>query len=944
MAADVARSTDGAPLSIVIGRGGDEGAAVRQVLAAWARSELIRPCYWVAPQGSGEGRVDAWRIDGEGVAEVAIPDHLGGTVWSSCRIALVQPVHHELEDDGELVPFAQSYAAFLCSRVLMHLDTVKVNLIVPTSAAREAPGSVLFDGWDQTVVVAPFGLRSPHHTNTLIDDVADLHRHTALSVASAIGLWAGVDHPPARALGAESADGAANPRLMRTFVRALFGGYVARELAEVVLVPQGGRWRAPDPEGRTHVLATDPAYVVDELVRQAGRIDRGVFTYQSTPALVVPPVTKAGWSAVVAAFKEFVGVLVRRVRDLPARWVASAEKRMTTQLFGADGAYEFEFGLEEVGERTALVVDLREQLARGPRLTTSLEGRRRTAERTLAVLGAREVPPVACPQAWSELRQLCLSTIDGGPLPDWFEPPMAGAAREVVTEPARLVPDPEGGPWVLADEVCDAADALEERRGTSVAPCDPLRAHELRGALASAVPPVSPVPEGAVIEIETEAVETEAEIGAEAEIETEAVETDPVGAAVADLDRWIEPREGSMLWRLGEAIESQLGRASRDHEAAMAAMADGFDLDDAGVERTRKRLLIIALVALAATAALVALGSRSLGLVVGLTSAVVLVALVVLSSFLWYSRARSRAERRYAQALADRINTLNLLVHAAREVSRLSTLYRAYVEWAEIIGWTAHHPWEPADDEVDHAAWAGGGGEGPAGLVVGHSTITGERLVALQARAGRAVQRAGWLGARHHDATDVAMARKARLDGIEIDVLDPDADARATIDGTRHFLLEELRERRPQHVAHAEALLQLDALCAGLPPDELFELVACDGEPPEGVRSYLTSVITDPEDAKPFVAELLVSDAAVRGVAEGLERFTWAPFGGAGEGVRPAGRTGRGAYLAQSVRIDMTRALVPEDLWLFSGQAGSDGGVVRPGDPPPEVWSDEGRW
>ncbi|MEJ5256385.1 MAG: hypothetical protein WHS89_13650, partial [Acidimicrobiales bacterium] len=649
--------------------------------------------------------------------------------------------------------------------------------------------------------------------------------------------------------------------------------------------------------------------------------------------------------------------LLRRIWDVPGRIRRAAEERITDLLFGPEGGHEFGFGVEAVRDRSEAVI----ALVRDEPDDGSVFGLARLAERELALLTSEQRPVAPRPKAWAELRQLVLSLIDAGAFPEGLDAPVLGSAREVIVEPARVVPDSEAPRFSVPDDVVAEHPTLRRYKGMVLAPCDPLqtawldrdldalraqldgevrelaafverkRAEAAQLRFHGAASPDAGQPDPAVEE-QAASIEREADT-AEQQLGRAQARRDRIVEVLDELRAWAEPRLGTLLWRVGETIGGHLDRATIDHREAIEQLAGPVELDIATVERARRRVLgsvgdWFALVVVGSVLAQVRWDLWFAPVV----AAVVFVAAVVLS-FVRYSRLRSAVEWRFAEGLARQRNALNRLLHVAGEVARLAMIYRLYVDWAEILGYQAHHPWVPPPDDAAPPAPPTPSVEPPASVVIGAGAIDGELLGGLVARVARRVQHEGWLAEEHQQQRRFSMERLAWRLGASADDLDPDRDGLAG--EARSFLLAHLREHAPQQHRYEVKIGEIGRFCAHLRPDEVLREVSVPGREPERVpvSEFLAAIGPDPDDKVPgFLVDLLASEARLRGLHDRVDVWFWAPEGvGEGSAVvhRPAITTRSGQYVLQAVRIDLSPPMEPESLWLFS-TAGHGSASDRP--------------
>lgn len=930
------------PLAIVVGPAGDDGEAICETLGAWAQAELLRDFYWVTPQEFPQGVVDARRLDASGVTPTTLPEDLGSIAWDRCRFMAVQLLAPSRPGDESVAAFAADYARFLERQVLpMGTPTMKINLLVPTSDLPEASVSrdLLILGWDQTVVASPEERASTEHPNVLVLDDHNLTGHAAMAIAAAAGLWIGMSETPFDGLVQESGSGDADPRVMRSFVRAVRGGEVTSAIAEVALTPKDGRWRVPHAE-KPVAAAADATMLIEDAVRELGRIDEGALEYGPPPPMLTPQKTKVGWAVIWADFKEFWVLQLRRIGDIPARLKAAAEDRISKKLFGEDGAQEFGFGVEDVQDKAAQLVELRDESGEAGLIL----GQARVAERALALLGSTQRPEASRAQAWADLRQLCLGMVDAGSLPAEMPVPMVGSTRQVIVEPAKLVPNSEEPRFAVPGDIIVGDERLAVYRGLELPPCDPLltarldrdldqvrndfavRADEEASAAIAQEQALESLRGQAAAAGEGAAGWAPAISSAESELtlarDRQAklqIWVDRLTEVEQQLTDWAQPRLGTLMWRVGETVGRHLDNASIDQAQALADIGEPVELDITAIDRARRSLarsLIFWLLACVVGSVLaVVLAAIAWAPFVGLTLLLVL----GFGSFARYSRIKSECEWKFAQATARQINALNRLAHAAREVSRLATLYRLYVEWSEILGYQAHAPWTPDEEATSRPPVPTiETGAHPPALLVGSSEVADENVSLLGGQAARDIQREGWLTESYQGNRDFSMERLARQEGRDVGDLDPDRDAQSDPTGARPYLLDDLRAHRPQRAAFREAFDGIAQFCSTLSPDSLFTEVTLDGGEQEAIAAFLEELVPSDDASVPgFLIGLLNAEARISQLYDQVHPYIWAPPG-IGDPLKvvhqPVPTTRSGQYLLQAVRVDIGPKLDADQL------------------------------
>jgi hypothetical protein len=262
--------------------------------------------------------------------------------------------------------------------------------------------------------------------------------------------------------------------------------------------------------------------------------------------------------------------------------------RFNTQLFGVAAGWLVRSGRRAVehaatgvlvGHDGAAVVRLEprtpNQIVRQAK--ARLEVQSSQLQNQILVQDASAVPSPT-PTTWPTLRQSCFSFADGSTPPSGVHSPEMAGVRELLP-PANVAPDP--------------ADTFVTSTGRLLRPCDVVSARRYRTELAAKVAEARSVATGTQVDpssasrshdesccsrhAEAMAAGTDGEVG-EAISHAEGCDgtVAPAPPPSADellaleleaLDRWIERREGSVLWQLTEDVTDRAAR-SRSHAGA----------------------------------------------------------------------------------------------------------------------------------------------------------------------------------------------------------------------------------------------------------------------------------------------------------------------------------------------------------------------------------------
>ncbi len=924
---------------------GGVSESVLEILGEWARAELISECFWV-PVGSPEAtELSAKRIGPGGIEDVLLPLAIGQTAWETVRYVVLQPVSPEISPDLDQVNFAVKWSDFFRTTVLPAITTlVKINLVIPSFGISELTQDCLIPTWDLTIMASPEERESPDHAN-IFRNVA-LAEHAAMAAASVGGVWIGARNSAVERYIGESSSGEARPRLLRTYVRAVLGGDPGSEIATRALAPSNGTWRVPQ-SSENFAICPDPDALIGRVVADLGLLDGGALVYPPAPNDVAPIKGKVGLKAIWREFVEFFGWLTMKIKRIPGRVRENIERRITEKVWGAQGAYTFEFGVVPEREEVVKLVELRPQ--KMPRRGKDL---RSFAASVLTRLGSEAQLDPPRPALWDGLRMLVFGFVDGGPLPDSFQR-LNTAPRQLILDPNFISPDISAGGFVVPAS-CAANDSnLAEWAGTSLHPTDPIAASLFRSDLMMSVSATSSTPtDGSGIE-QNSSGEAADPVGEETQPEIEGTGDSTTSTATlvappqttvlpaaqvndlsTEFEDWVDGRKGSLTWRVADRVASETNAASSDLHNALSMLDPDINVDIAEIDRARRRFLRMTLLWFVLGIALGVLGvvvfANLFAPMLGLTLFLVL----TLNSFFRFTRKKSEVEFAFECLVAMQRNAMARIEHAARELARISSLYDLTVDWCEIIGIHVHAPWLVDADTNSDMADATQVHTRPASLIIGTSLPDEVKVTALGNIERRSLQGVSWLQAEFNAATERLISQMAAREGLAVDSIDPDNDCWANPIGSRTFLLEQLRSGDPQREAYRVALSGIRDRCAERNPSEIFSEVSFgdDGERTAGIQDFLTAL--EPSnylEVPGFIADLLTDPARVAlHHEEPIPHVVLPPgVGGHGHAAEKAAHITRdGRYLVQSVRVDVGKHLAPTDYQMFAQVTSADSGVI----------------
>jgi S1-C subfamily serine protease len=784
-------------MRVVIAPESEVSDAVRECLVSWSRVGLLGPfCLWLVPLGGDPAAVpdSVERIKAGEARPGSLGEALQGTPSDQVHLIGFYASGPLQGFDTGFAPRVEHCIA-IANEVLAYEKGHPIEstvIVVPERIGQRVPLEVFCGTWN--LYVAPEDRAAPPEANQLPNSDGLLPRHAAHALATIADLWSNASVQPTGALAAVAGREAfaIDPpavRVVRCFSRVIDLGYVPDHVAAGVF-KAGGAWPNPDPNRFDR--ASDPTRVIAAATRELVAIHGEIIGLTQFQPLELPPEKRPPlWEAL----RELIRLIEARIRRLPSDLADATLGKAHDHLAGMIDRY------------------------RGPEAAKTLRWRERPAEeRKLVDLTAELGRPLYTPDGptaavWGDLRQLALGLIDGAPLPERMDPEayVQAGKRMLVTSPEAIGPDPE-----VPLPVADVGRA-----------CDPLNLD----------PRFAP---------EEETTESEDdELAAERE------------ARQRILEEWSARLRPTLLWSVGTEIATALEvarEAAAELEAeAVAAFEDAGggdegeeedgeptvrDESDAAKQKARgsaskarwrglrNRLLIYTSFAVLASALawskldlLPAVGAQ-LAVLAAWTAALLNTAL----GFVVKERAIIRGE------VVAQLEIVNRATHRALRAGdqpRLERRYGEFLDWAEVIGWMAHHPWvgEPIGRVEVQAPVRQS--TLPSAFRVGAGLVSAEILERLCGQARASVFDTGWLTDQYRVSLEDLQRRLglSRSYSGEEGSVDPDADVLEDPDSPRRQLRDAIRRGDGRHLKDNEMTegvlrfidqLPLDGTAAGV--------------------------------------------------------------------------------------------------------------------------------
>lgn len=756
-------------MRIIIAPQTETSEAVLERLVSWSASGLVEPfSWWWAGVPDGSSELEVQRLaDGE-VEPQSLSDALGDDAHpDDIALIAVYPAAR-----GESIDMA------FVDQVDDRLETAKPVLmpgsarpmmpamvVIPGAVAQTVPGGLFRSRWAANLYVAPEDRDDPQAPNRLPDHDEDFPGHAAHAVATLADLWTWPLLPGETVLSKLSPQQATAQRapvtVVRCFTRGVDYGHLPGHLAANLFQPAGA-W--PNPDLKRFDRVRDSVALTTYLVTRFMEKHQEALGLSKFVPFTVPPPRQL---TLLQGLRELFTQIGKFLRNAPVEIVVETVNGIHNRFAGA---------VERLSKQDEWRIKRRGGI--GP-----IDGMRELRERMDRPFQVADGPVEA---AWTELRTMSFGLIDGADLPedvdrDTFQ---KGEKRLVVTDANRIVPDPVRRP-PESPAVPDPPRA-----------CDPLNLDPRFEVLAA-----------------TLAAEKSAAKGSATEEER----------APIDREEWSEGLTATVLWQVGAAIATAIEkavaqgapldeeRAAKEREAAAEAAKNAEK-----AARTERRVAIAVFVIVTLLVVVAWYFSWTELAIVALVAATIgSLALWIFVMGLLAKWLIGRRERAWLERLRREVNALNAAYLRAQrwgDKYRLQRRYEEYLDWAEIVGWMAHHPWigEPlkrvnVQSSVDQATL-------PAAFSIAIAR-TREQLDRVTSRARVKVFNKSWLNGLY-TTVDAKIGKEHNLAiGAEETVPLPSAAADTDDDelSVRRRLLAAIRDgegRRLQSSAMAKDLLK----------------------------------------------------------------------------------------------------------------------------------------
>lgn len=683
---------------------------VRAALERLSAAGLLDPYTWVDSGG-------CWRVE-HGKADART---LGAAIGRDAQEAFVVGLAAAADDepvDGGFYAYVQS--CFDSLQRVQGAEPVPPPVIVSSRATTISEPPVQYR-WGRQVIPFPGDFASP---DSGMEEVSPDRAPYWLAhfVGCATGIWRTAAEPQPFVLAAPPGDERADGfQLARCFSRTIDLGWMPAYVAAGATRSREGGWPNPNES----VYENDPGSIREN---QLAAITGKLVSLHATKLSVyrMPPVTLEQRKV---SLREGLSIVWDRVtadiRHFPSRWLDVRK-----------GAIHDWIAVRAESVRPGSGVYIRRwgELDAPP-----------------AAEHVEEVTPLgvddgAVGEAWRDLFDLCVGLVDGSELPHELVTLVPKRAKKpLVTDPHRLVPDPEDRPPVhgRVARVCDPRVVGELVLG---------EVRRLKGQAAELrrqePEPADAPPEGDV------------EDGGARLWLDDTVTAEELEARADALRDWLETQKATPVWHIGSHIHEEILRLDTD----TSNVADTEDrkasemiVNAVRSERRRRgyrwlRLLILAV--------LIGLGLAGIVPLVLVLAVVLLLALFGL--FRLFRRGVRAVWRAFVFPTGATAAAIDAAVirawqpEAAEDRRRLERRYQEFLDWAQVIGYFLHRPWRvgkppAAEARIGLDELAGDVPNACAIAFPSDSAAVADRLVR---RARQRVFRAGWLSEHAREAIE----------------------------------------------------------------------------------------------------------------------------------------------------------------------------------------------
>lgn len=991
-------------LTVFVATASPEGVAVRELIASWTRSGILRPSIWVTPSDvdqslAGPPRVQALIIGEHSDTTVDLFQAIGREKLNLIRVTVAHLVVDAAATEPEVASIGQMVANAINATLPRRKDgdalesgtrLQRTNALIPVSGIVGITESLLIAGWDVNAVVSPEDRPDLDRANVYVRRPENFSGHAAAALAAMGGIIVGIPSGAIDDLQTDSTTSERDVVITRFTVRAVIGDDVFHDLAKLTLEPHSFGPDGPAGALRDVRLASRPADVADA----------GAFHILNTPEWASTPRppsirpssrSRGFWRSLLRAIKFNLGMFGVVLGWFLSKLRTSAEQTATEMIVGEDSSISV-----TIGAAPAATIYVEAE--------SRLEANEASLKHQIEIESQHVEHPK--PSAWSTLRRITLGLADGGKLPHNYPEPIVMGTREVIPL-LRSVPNPadrwtgkdgtDFGPTDVAAERAFedslkskaaelAAEKKENATASETVKTELKVARELivnETAAAKAIadrnrsansskkadntagkdsetkPPGENDNSDPVAKTASIAAEREEELAAlDIQLKTLEFERERIDSVIRQhtsetgrFESWRTTQSSvmrSVIVGLVDRIEG-LRSSHGDNDNALEGRPPRKQL-----ERAQKALRVIWTII-----SLLFLGTSAVMWLAfflpndyeltdalrgwGIATGIAFVILVVANHSFY--KAVQHYEWQVAQRLASQQNAADTAIHARREAHRVEILHQGTQDWAEILGSIAHQPWRAADEDVKILSREVIDAL-PASMGVAELSATREIPHHSRVAAARVAYHQGWLS----DTFATIYEDFERIEpGSDGGYLSIENDTISSLFSPRARFIEFLTTPESRMNATMTAINRLHTAVeerhVTLPARNVTRMGQYSDNVSIGEDDFFSAAASDAI----FFAKDIFSPKGLQARAHYVETsLAWLP-GAVARSVKGNNLQASESTGANAVRVDLSKRLRPGDLSLFGAGilANTDTvelALLKEEEPSPDARFDRDAW
>lgn len=745
-------------LTIVVANPDDDIVKnVRDIMKDWALVGLLKPFLWCMGHAD-ENHFGEWNDSAHGDLNASdtedanardslvidVNEILTQELYRPMRVVVFLPLRPETSEPSKAKVWsaADTLRRVVCQAIADRSKVHSLGLLIPATRVTGIQPDSLSPDWDVHLVAADEDRITSEHAAKFVTHPKEHADHAAAILATAAGLWQGMEFAP---FDGDGGSPIVHVRLIRSFIRVFCSQDLTRTITSELLARI-----SDDAWLRATLTLTRAQNPFDIVARAADEYLTGPgasLTYRPYHSLPSKPLRRIDVRDVFTALRVSMRGRIDSYPDEVADHVAAEEGAREIQRFIQNETY---------GPNSAVQVTAssQEPMLSYDEMSKIRDGTISFAETLLKRIG-EDPRSTAFGAVWADLRALSFGLVDGGPLPRGCTEPRSGINRAVVS-PHAICPNPREEPFRLdhAPEQSGQTDQPAVRRSIEeIRPWDVAGAKLARTALAG----------------HTMAT-------------TDKKPQEVVACLTNEFERWLEKRRRTLLWNIGDRINQGVTEAEEELLQALEILRkDSSEPDNTAVAdpaRSRRRwlpLTILGISGIGASGTMATFGSPA-----WISAAIVVLALTGLTGGVLLSGHRGLKQQfQRANHGSERVELLDAcrkVGYAASEFIRLLAAYEQYTDWAKIIGTVLYHS---APEEQGRAVNPVSPRrlETPKAMQLAWGEIDEDRRELLAADVAKTSMNEGWIGRLYADIAHNQMELLKRRQFLSVHEPGPDPDS-----------------------------------------------------------------------------------------------------------------------------------------------------------------------